>query len=138
MPAPTNPKKKSLMPSGELRRRLRAHGHTLTPIVQIGKGGITSGVVQQVTGALFDHELIKVKLGGETPESRFEAAERLGDEPGVQIVQILGRNLLLYKRHPQKPRYEGEPARARREGTAEPKKAGRRKKRKTTTKRARR
>jgi len=34
-------------------------------------------------------------------------AERLAEEPGVNVVQILGRTVLLYKRHPQKPRFEG-------------------------------
>jgi RNA-binding protein YhbY len=34
-------------------------------------------------------------------------AERLAEEPGVNVVQILGRTILLYKRHPQKPRFDG-------------------------------
>jgi RNA-binding protein len=104
---PTNPKKKSLMPSGELRRRLRGLAHRLSPVVQIGKEGVTPAVIRQVTGALHDHELIKVKLGGEGPDDRFAAAERLGEQPGVNVVQILGRVIVLYKRHPEKPRYEG-------------------------------
>jgi RNA-binding protein len=104
---PTNPKKKSLMPSGELRRRLRGFAHKLSPIVQIGKEGVTQAVIRQVTVALHDHELIKVKLGGETPEDRFAAAESLGGQPGVNVVQIVGRVIVLYKRHPEKPQYEG-------------------------------
>lgn len=102
----TSPKKKSLMPSGELRRRLRGAAHALAPVVQIGKEGVTDAVVRQVAGALLDHELIKAKIGSECPASRFEVADRLAAEPGVNLVQILGRVLVLYKRHPQKPRYE--------------------------------
>jgi RNA-binding protein len=108
----TNPKKKSLMPSGELRRRLRGLAHALGAVVQIGKEGVTQAVVRQVTGALFDHELIKVKIGSECPADRFEVAERLGDQPGVNVVQILGRVVVLYKRHPERPRYEGTPKEA--------------------------
>ena len=103
----TNPKKKSLMPSGDLRRRLRAAAHPLSPVVQIGKEGVTPAVVRQVTGALHDHELIKVKIGSESPEDRFEIAERLSGEPGVQVVQIIGRVVVLYKRHPEEPAFEG-------------------------------
>ena len=106
----TSPKKKSLMPSGELRRRLRGFAHALSPVVQVGKEGVTPAVVRQVNGALHDHELIKVKIGSECPASRFEVAEQLGAEPGVNVVQILGRVLALYKRHPEKPRYEGKAA----------------------------
>jgi RNA-binding protein len=103
----SNPKKRALMPSGELRRRLRGLAHPLDPVVQVGKEGVTNAVVRQVTGALFAHELIKIKIGSECPLTRFEVADRLGAEPGVNVVQILGRVIVLYKRHPQEPRYEG-------------------------------
>lgn len=106
MLAPTSPRKKSLMPSTPLRRRLRGLGHPLAPVVQIGKQGATEAVFKQVGQALLDHELIKVKLGGECPETRFELAERFGAESGVNVVQILGRTIVLYKRHPKKPKYE--------------------------------
>ena len=110
MTEPTSPRKQSLMPSTPLRRLLRGHGHALQAIVQVGKGGTNEAIIAQVARALFDHELIKVKLGQECPETRFEVAERLGEGPGVNVVQILGRTILLYKRHPKKPRFEGEAA----------------------------
>jgi len=94
------------MPSTPLRRTLRGAGHSLVPVVQIGKQGVTPPVVAQVTRALLDHELIKIKLGTECPESRFEVAERLSTEPGVNIAQILGRTVLLYKRHPKQSKFE--------------------------------
>jgi RNA-binding protein len=106
MPAPTSPRKKSLMPSTELRRRLRKAGHALAPVVQIGKLGTTNAVNLQVTRALVDHELIKVKLASECPETRFEVAEIFAAHPGVKVAQILGRTLLLYRRHPKKPQFE--------------------------------
>ena len=111
MPAPTSPRKQSLMPSTPLRRLLRASGHALQAVVQIGKGGTNEAVIAQVAQALLDHELIKVKLGQECPETRFQVAERLvGEGSGVNVVQILGRTILLYKRHPKQPRFEGEAA----------------------------
>jgi RNA-binding protein len=106
MPAPTNSRKKSLMPPTPLRHRLRGLGHALDPVVQIGKQGAGASVVAQVTRALFDHELIKIKVGAECPATRFEVAESLGEEPGVKVVQILGRTVLLYKRNPKDPKYE--------------------------------
>jgi RNA-binding protein len=103
----TNPKKRSLMPSTALRRALRAHGHAMGSIVQVGKEGVTPGLEVHLVKALFDHELVKVRLAVECPLDRFAVAERLGGVPGVKIVQILGRTILLYKRHPQEPRFEG-------------------------------
>ena len=111
VPEPTNPRKKSLMPSSPLRRKLRGAGHHLSAIVQVGKEGVTDAVLRQLQQALLDHELVKLKVGTESPEDRFEAAERLAAGAEAQLAQILGRTLLLYRKHPQKPRYEpGEPA----------------------------
>ena len=113
MNAPTSPRKRALMPAGELRRRLRAHGHARKPLVQVGKGGVTAGVLAQVAQALFDHELVKVRVGTECPVDRFAVADDLAAQPGTQVVQVLGRVVLVYKRHPEKPRFEGKAARER-------------------------
>jgi RNA-binding protein len=110
------------MPSSPLRRALRAAGHHLSPVVQVGKEGVTPAVVEQLAGALGAHELVKVKVGTESPEDRFEAAERLGLEAGGQLAQILGRTVLVYRRHPEKPRFEPlTPAEREEKGLLEPK-----------------
>jgi RNA-binding protein len=106
MPAPTSPKKKSLMPSTPLRRRLRAAGHALAPVVQIGKEGTTDAALTQLGRALADHELVKVKVGAECPENRFEVADRIGAHEGWSVVQILGRTILAYQRDLERSRYE--------------------------------
>lgn len=113
MTEPTSSRKRALMPSGDLRRRLRAHGHALKPLVQIGKGGVTRGVLAQVAQALYDHELVKVRIGTECPTDRFAVADALAEQPGTNVVQLLGRVVLVYKRHPEKPRFEGKAARER-------------------------
>ena len=106
MPEPINPKKKSLMPSSPLRRALRAAGHHLDPVVQVGKEGLTGAVRAALDEQLLAHELVKVKVGGESPEDRFEVAALLTQGTGAAIAQILGRTVLVYRRHPRKPRFE--------------------------------
>jgi RNA-binding protein len=99
------------MPSSPLRRSLRAAGHHLAPVVQVGKEGVTEALLRQLDRALLDHELVKVKAGTETPEDRFGTADALlAGASGAQLAQILGRTLLLYRRHPEKPRFEPLPA----------------------------
>jgi RNA-binding protein len=104
---PTSPKKRSLMPSGKLRQSLRGHGHKLSPLVQIGKGGLSPAVVKQLEQSLADHELVKTKVDADSPDDRFAVAESLAALPGVNVVQIVGHAILIYKRHPREPRYEG-------------------------------
>ncbi len=108
MPAPTSSKKRALMPSTRLRRALRAAGHHLQPLVHVGKEGVTGALVRQLDEQLAAHELVKVRVGTESPEDRFEAADRLGGEPGVQVAQILGRTILVYRKNPETPRFEPE------------------------------
>jgi putative YhbY family RNA-binding protein len=112
MTSPTNPKKRALMPSGKLRQTLRGHGHHLSPIVQIGKGGASPAVLRQVEQALDDHELVKVRVDADSPDDRFAAADALGALAGVDVVQVVGRAILIYKRHPHHPRYEGKRAKS--------------------------
>ena len=85
-------------------RYLRGLGHHLEPVVQIGKEGITAGVVTATRAALLAHELVKVKILTESPVDRKLAGEELAARVGASLAQTLGRTLLLYKRHPNKPK----------------------------------
>ena len=89
--------------TGKQRRHLRALGHHLDPVVQLGKHGVTDAVVRAVDQALLDHELIKVRRGKECPSSRDEVATALADALGAEVVQQIGHTLLVYRRHPEEP-----------------------------------
>ena len=106
MAAPTSPRKRALMPSTKLRKALRAAGHHLSPVVQVGKDGVSAALLRQLDAQLTAHELVKIKVGTESPEDRFAAAERLGEGAGAQVAQILGRTVLVYRKHPERPRFE--------------------------------
>ena len=90
--------------SGKQVRYLRGLGHHLSPVVQVGHGGITDGVVKAVDQALLDHELVKLKVSENAPEDRRETARILAQRTGSEEVQVLGRTVLLYRPHPDTPR----------------------------------
>lgn len=92
------------MLSGKQRRTLRALGHHLEVVVQVGQQGVTPGVLAAVEQALFDHELIKVRVP-EGPERR-EVAGRLAQEAGAELAQVLGRTALLFKKREEGSRFE--------------------------------
>lgn len=89
--------------SGKQRRKLRALGHHLTVIVQVGAEGVTPGVVAATEQALLDHELVKIKIA-DGPEDRHEAAEHLAKETHAELAQVLGRTALLYKQRAEDPK----------------------------------
>ncbi|MEM5666666.1 ribosome assembly RNA-binding protein YhbY [Enterococcus faecium] len=76
---------------------LRSQAHHLQPIFQIGKGGINSAMIVQIEEALEKRELIKVSLLQNTDEVAEEAAQVLEKEIDCEIVQIIGRVIVLYK-----------------------------------------
>jgi putative YhbY family RNA-binding protein len=44
------------------RRELKAQAHALSPVVMIGKSGLSASVVEELDRALLSHELIKIKV----------------------------------------------------------------------------
>ena len=98
------PGKAALELNGKQRRYLRSLGHHLEPVVQLGKHGLTDGVVSAVSEALERHELVKVRLGTECPDDRKDVAERLAPATNSSLAGLVGRTMLLYRRHPKEPK----------------------------------
>ncbi len=92
--------------TGKQTRHLRGLGHHLEPVVQLGKAGLTDGVRDAVNAALTTHELVKVRVGTECPEEPADLAARIAPDLKAELVQRLGRTVLLYRRHPKKPKIE--------------------------------
>ena len=85
-------------------KRLRGEAHGLAPVVRIGDNGLTDGVHGAIDDALEAHELIKVRCGSECPQAPKEVGEALAERLRAAFVQKLGRTVLLYRRHPKKPK----------------------------------
>lgn len=90
--------------TGKQRRQLRSLAHHLSPVVQIGNRGITDELVSAVDQALADHELIKVRIAEAAPVERKEAGSALADRVDAHDVGVVGRVLILYRRHAETPR----------------------------------
>jgi len=86
--------------TGKQKRSLRAMGHHLSVVVQVGASGVTPQVIAAAKHALADHELIKVKIAEER-EGRAEALQALAEGAGAEIAQTLGRTALLFKQKPK-------------------------------------
>jgi len=83
--------------SGKQNRYLRGLGHHLSPVVMVGKEGLTERLAASLEEALTAHELIKVKVLEGCPMDRREAASALAESSGAALVQVLGRTALLYR-----------------------------------------
>jgi RNA-binding protein len=92
------------MLTGKQRRHLRALGHSLEPVVHVGKEGLSDSLSGAVDAALLQHELIKIRVGGNAPDDRHDVAEELALKAGAELVQVLGNTILLYRPHPEEPK----------------------------------
>lgn len=71
--------------------------------MQVGKEGVSEAVVAATDQALVDHELVKVRLPQIDRDERADMAGQLERETGAIIAGTMGRVVLLYRRHPQRP-----------------------------------
>ena len=90
--------------TGKQKRALRALGHALKPVVQIGREGLLEPQADAVRRALADHELIKVRLGRGAPLSLDEMIEGVEALTGAVCVQRIGKLGLFYLPDPESPR----------------------------------
>jgi len=86
------------MLTGKQKRFLRGLGHSLNPVITIGKGEISEPLVHETNEALAHHELIKVKILESCILDRHEVAAELAAACGAEMAQVLGRTFLLYRK----------------------------------------
>ncbi len=84
------------------KKYLRGLGHSLSPLVYIGKEGLTDSVAAAIDEALEHHELIKVKILNTDKISKHEAAHLVPQHSHSQLVQLIGKTLLIYRRNEKK------------------------------------
>jgi RNA-binding protein len=86
------------------RAHLRSLAHHLKPVVHIGAGGLTPAARRGLVEAFNTRELLKIKVLESAPESARDMADRIVAEmEDVHVAQTIGRTVVLYRRHPDKP-----------------------------------
>lgn len=91
------------MLTGKQKRHLRAMGNEMVPILQVGKGGIAEAVVIQTDEALEARELIKGRVLQNCLEDPKTVATELAEQTRSELVQVIGRNFLLFRPSKDKP-----------------------------------
>ena len=90
--------------TGKQKRHLRTMAHTLKPVVNLGKQGLSSETKNEIDTQLLEHELIKLKVLDSCPISKKECADLLKQENSLEVVQIIGKTLTIYSPHPEEPK----------------------------------
>jgi RNA-binding protein len=95
-----------MMLTSKQKKYLQALGSELESVVQIGKAGLVPAVIASAEAVVKVRELIKVKVLRNSPQEPREAIAELAEAIGAELVQVIGRNGLVYRRNEDKPKIE--------------------------------
>lgn len=79
------------------RAKLKSLASTLSPIAQIGKGGITDNVLKTLSDALDAKELIKVNILETADDDARNLAENVAELLEAVPVAVIGRKAIFYR-----------------------------------------
>jgi RNA-binding protein len=83
--------------TGKQKRYLRSLAHHLDPIFQVGKGGVNDHLIRHIEEAIEVRELMKISVLNNNDDDRNEIARELAEGAGAEVVQVIGRTIVLYK-----------------------------------------
>ena len=82
------------------RRELRARAHGLNPVVSIAENGLTEAVLKEIDVCLKAHELIKIRVYGDSRDDRIAYYEQICEQLAAAQVQHIGKLLVVYRPAP--------------------------------------
>ena len=91
------------MLTSKQKQQLKAMAHPLHPIVQIGDAGLSEAVLAELNRALYDHELVKVRIPALERDARQAMAQSVAENSMAELVNLIGRVVILYRAGGKKP-----------------------------------
>lgn len=85
------------------RAYLKGLAMTMDPIFQIGKSSMTPEFTKAIAEALEARELIKISVLKNCADDPKELASMLAERTHSQVVQVIGKKIVLYKESHTKP-----------------------------------
>ena len=86
-----------MIKNSKQRAYLKSLAMELQPIVQIGKSGLTPELTTAVKEAIEARELIKISVLQNCLEDPREMAQIIADRTHSEVVQVIGKKIVLYK-----------------------------------------
>lgn len=100
------------------RSYLKGLAMTMDPIFQLGKSSLTPENTQAIAEALEARELIKINVLQNCADDPNELAQIVAERTHSQVVQVIGKKIVLYKESKNKKKIELPPANKKKIGRA--------------------
>lgn len=92
------------------RSYLKGLAMTMDPIFQLGKSSLKPENTQAIAEALEARELIKINVLQNCADDPNELAQIVAERTHSQVVQVIGKKIVLYKESKNKKKIELPPA----------------------------
>ncbi len=79
------------------RSKLMSLAQTIQPVISIGKSALTPELTEAVNEVFNTRELIKISILQNCLEDKMELAQTLADRTHSQLVQVIGKKIVLYR-----------------------------------------
>ena len=88
------------------RAYLMSLASTLDPVFQIGKSSLTPEITSAIEECFNTHELIKINVLKNCFDDPKEMAYMLAERTRAQVVQVIGKKIVLYKENKDNKKIE--------------------------------
>jgi len=78
------------------RKKLESLAHSLKPVANIGKEGLTDGVISFISENIEKNELIKIKFL-QSKKEKESISNQIVSSVKCELVSIVGNILIIYK-----------------------------------------
>lgn len=79
------------------RAYLKSLASNLTPLFQIGKSSLTPEITEAIGETFNNKELVKISVLQNCLDDPKEIAEIVSERTHSQVVQVIGKKIILYK-----------------------------------------
>lgn len=86
------------------RAYLKSLASTMNPLFQVGKSSITPEFTKGIDEALEARELIKINVLKNCMDDTREIAQVLAERTKSQVVQVIGKKIILYRKSSDNPK----------------------------------
>ena len=88
------------------RAYLKGLAMTMEPIVNVGKSSVTPELIISIDEAIEKRELIKISVLKNCLDDPKIIAQTIAERTKSQVVQVIGKKIVLYRRNNKKPKIE--------------------------------
>lgn len=86
------------------RAYLKSLANSLDPIFQVGKASLTPEFTESVRDAFNTRELLKIAVLKNCGDDPREIAQTVAERTRSQVVQVIGKKIILYKPDKKNPK----------------------------------